>query len=208
MKRTKFIAGALVLSMGLLGTGYAYWTDTLNVNATVTTAKMAVEFVSMTDDIDGDKYTIDYADHQVWVNKADEKTEAPITTPITVTEGAMTWNLSNLHPGADVTVNTKVQNLGTIPVKVSTKSTANYNENIIFNVNGTDCTAADLATTINGILAEGVDQPGESKALTIIAKVKPGANKAAQSQSAAFNLTFDVEQYNAPAPTPAPIPEV
>lgn len=44
MKKTKFMLGALVLSMGLLGTGYAFWTDTLAVNTTVDTGNLNIKF--------------------------------------------------------------------------------------------------------------------------------------------------------------------
>lgn len=46
MKGTKIIVGALVLSMGLLGTGYAYWTDELQVDTTVATGKFNVDFAN------------------------------------------------------------------------------------------------------------------------------------------------------------------
>lgn len=47
MKKTKFMIGALVLSMGLLGTGYAYWTDTLAVSTKVDTGHLNVKFANL-----------------------------------------------------------------------------------------------------------------------------------------------------------------
>nr|WP_307990818.1 hypothetical protein [uncultured Niameybacter sp.] len=47
MKRTKFIAGLVALSMILMGTGYAYWTDTLTIQTTATTGNLEVKFVDI-----------------------------------------------------------------------------------------------------------------------------------------------------------------
>jgi predicted ribosomally synthesized peptide with SipW-like signal peptide len=44
MKKSKLLVGVLVASMALLGTGYAYWTDQLTVNATVTTGELKVVY--------------------------------------------------------------------------------------------------------------------------------------------------------------------
>ena len=42
MKKGKFLIGAVVLSLGLLGTGYAYWTDQVSIGATVETGNLDV----------------------------------------------------------------------------------------------------------------------------------------------------------------------
>lgn len=43
MKNTKFLVGALVLSMGVLGVGYAAWADVLTINTTVDTASFELQ---------------------------------------------------------------------------------------------------------------------------------------------------------------------
>ncbi|MGL4345459.1 MAG: hypothetical protein ACRCTE_09695 [Cellulosilyticaceae bacterium] len=48
MKRTKFVAGLLALGMVLMGTGYAYWTDTLKVQTTASTGELEIKFVDIT----------------------------------------------------------------------------------------------------------------------------------------------------------------
>ena len=50
MKRTgrkSLISGILALSLVLAGTGYAYWTDTLNINTKATTGDFGVTFVDL-----------------------------------------------------------------------------------------------------------------------------------------------------------------
>lgn len=48
MKKRRFIVGILVLSMILLGTGYAYWTHSLHVTTTATTGDLNVKFLDLT----------------------------------------------------------------------------------------------------------------------------------------------------------------
>lgn len=45
--KKRFIAGALALSMVLAGTGYAYWTDSLNITTKATTGNMGVKFLDL-----------------------------------------------------------------------------------------------------------------------------------------------------------------
>jgi hypothetical protein len=47
MKKRRFIAGVLVLSMLLMGTGYAYWTKKLDITTTATTGKLDVKFTDL-----------------------------------------------------------------------------------------------------------------------------------------------------------------
>ncbi len=47
MKKRRFIAGILVLSMLLMGTGYAYWTKKLDIKTTATTGKLDVKFTDL-----------------------------------------------------------------------------------------------------------------------------------------------------------------
>lgn len=47
MKKVKYIALILVVALGLIGGAYAWWTDTLEIEATADTAEVKMEFVSV-----------------------------------------------------------------------------------------------------------------------------------------------------------------
>ncbi|PHV70458.1 hypothetical protein CS063_10235 [Sporanaerobium hydrogeniformans] len=46
MRKSKLMIGVLVVSIALLGTGYAYWTDQLTLNSTVETGKLNVIYTA------------------------------------------------------------------------------------------------------------------------------------------------------------------
>lgn len=102
MKNTKFIAGALVLAMGLLGTGYAYWTDALQVESTVSTGNLAVEW----------EVAEQMPAHS---NENAEYTPGEITAD---KKGAI-LNIENMYPGSKTSYYATAENKGTIPVKVA-----------------------------------------------------------------------------------------
>lgn len=123
MKRTKFIAGALVLSMGLLGTGYAYWTDTLSVNATVSTGNLEVNFVKTSDPTYqyGSKYDANGNVLETQMDAHWGNWGAKPTLDINSEEsGAQTMNLTlgNIHPGTQAVYSYSVTNSSTIPVSL------------------------------------------------------------------------------------------
>lgn len=100
MKKVRFLALSLVVAVALMGAGYAYWTDTLTINNTVSTGELKVEFT------DNQHYpkvsgTNEYV--ETFINQDDAK-----TTTVTV---------GNLHPGTQGIFSARVDNLGTIPAK-------------------------------------------------------------------------------------------
>ncbi len=132
MKRTKLMAGTLVLATALLGTGYAAWTDVLEVNATVSTGTLDVKFDSVTATIKGKGS--DY------VGEADKKQTTGVSECAVTDEDAdgagilekqgkddiLSFNFSNLNPAATVTVTAPIKNVGTVPVQL-TNGDANAN---------------------------------------------------------------------------------
>ncbi|MGL4344446.1 MAG: hypothetical protein ACRCTE_04545 [Cellulosilyticaceae bacterium] len=103
MKSTKFMAGALVLSIGLLGTGYAYWTDALTVGTTVSTGELRVEYIG-----GGNPNTVksEYVETEKVATQDDTK--------------EFKVKIGNMYPGASNTFNRELQNFGTIPAQIDT----------------------------------------------------------------------------------------
>lgn len=213
MKKSKFIAGALVLSMGLLGTGYAYWTDALYVNTSVSTGSLAVDFVEVAD---GAMYTATGLENE-WINKGDSIDGMIIHTPVMVTEDTLTWNINNLHPGAEQSVTVKFKNNGTIPARLIASSPGGVDgptNGIVYDVTtvydgGRSHTEEGIS---GGALVDAINtsmtynpttespypdkglQPQEERTLTIEARVNDVQE--GQAKEDELNLTFNWTQYN------------
>jgi predicted ribosomally synthesized peptide with SipW-like signal peptide len=110
MKKGNIIASVLILSIMLMGAGYAYWTDSAKVTNTVNSGNMNVEFVNVSEtcplihlpNIGNLEKDSDYVESSI--NLDDSKT-------ITVT-------VDNLYPGTGVLYAAKFENKGTIPAVI------------------------------------------------------------------------------------------
>ncbi|SDJ94625.1 hypothetical protein [Natronincola ferrireducens] len=105
MKKTRFIALALIVAVALMGAGYAAWTDSIEINTTVNTGQLDVHFVDeailvLDDYVTGD---VGYAQDGSGDNDWDI---ANVT-------------FSNMYPGAVAKVTLKIANNSTIPVKMN-----------------------------------------------------------------------------------------
>lgn len=102
MKKTRMVALVLVAAMMLMGAGYAYWSDTLTINNTVSTGEMKVEFIKANGypkifGRTGEAYV------QKGLVQADDGKSATIT-------------IGNMYPDSYVRYELKMKNTGTIPV--------------------------------------------------------------------------------------------
>ena len=95
----------LVVAVMAMGAGYAAWTDQLNINTTVSTGQLDVQFV-------------DRADTELTLA---QHVTGDVTYPIDAQGEYDQANvvLSNLYPGATANVSLKMQNNSTIPVKMN-----------------------------------------------------------------------------------------
>lgn len=103
MKKSRFLILVLVVSISLIGAGYAYWTDALNINSTVNTGEFDVEFVSWDKDI-----------REHGLQGSDNYTELDVQIDQSNTNKAII-TVENLYPGKEVIYRLRVQNMGTIP---------------------------------------------------------------------------------------------
>ncbi|WP_105619671.1 hypothetical protein [Vallitalea okinawensis] len=130
MNKTKVIAFVLVLSIILMGAGYAYWTDSIQLNTTVSTGEFNVKF---------------YKPLEPWVKDKSVKVKATDDSDIVLAEAdidpelfpdniigipypeppcnpdpqyyadVLTATFSNVYPGIRMFVPVQVKNIGSIP---------------------------------------------------------------------------------------------
>ncbi|NLX64482.1 MAG: hypothetical protein GX022_06905 [Clostridiaceae bacterium] len=108
MKKTRFLVLVLVVSIMLIGAGYAYWNETLTINNTVSTGKLDVKFA-------GDPIVVlsDEGRYQNDLNAVSDVVKAKLRDD---NDGIIDIEIVNFFPGAKATITFTVQNSGTIPV--------------------------------------------------------------------------------------------
>ncbi len=108
MKKHKILVVALAMAVMLLGTGYAYWTQTLTINNTVNTGKLDVSFVCPTD-VDS------------WDDGIPTGNHSDLVTVDAVRTGQnIQFTVGNFYPGAGASLDFAIKNTGTVPAKIST----------------------------------------------------------------------------------------
>ena len=122
MKKVRFLALAMVVALGLMGAGYAYWTDTLTINNTVTTGEFNVEFSYLEGETPAvfglERNTPGYDQNkdlsgETWY--ASEYVNG-LTATLSNENKQVDVTVGNLYPGSKGKLKTIVENTGTIPV--------------------------------------------------------------------------------------------
>lgn len=114
MKKTKFMIGALVLSMGLLGTGYAYWTDTVTVSTAVATGDLDVSFVKEATA----KKIFGSAEHIEGGVLVDDKYLTTTAVAGTVDDNTATITINDMCPGYTGGIELTAKNTGTMAARL------------------------------------------------------------------------------------------
>ena len=114
MKRVKFTAISLVLTLALIGTGYAAWSETAAITNTAQTGEMRVEFVQ--EQTVGNNYQL----HDIYPNikgndTNNDTSDNAFTTAFTHGPTVTTFTMCNMYPGTTIWYEAKIKNLGTIP---------------------------------------------------------------------------------------------
>ncbi|MDU2673351.1 MAG: SipW-dependent-type signal peptide-containing protein [Clostridium sp.] len=203
MKKTKMILATAVLTAGLLGTGYAYWTDSLSVGGTISTGRLDVNITEVSKAALPEGSEIGNAD------KFNESAENNNGFSISKSDDKVTFNISNIHPGAEPVISFKFKNEGTISAKllseynissIQTGNLAAFNFKV-----ATSEAGLETATVANGdaqikraffnLLSNGL-KPGEE--IELFVKVSVNENYADQGmdKKVAYTLTFPWNQYN------------
>lgn len=105
MKKVGLLILALVLALGALGAGYAYWTQNLYVNTTVNTGELEaiIENVDVPEDING----------------------AHVTYELNSAEDTLTITANGIYPGYTGIVHFNIKNTGTIPIYITPEISQN-----------------------------------------------------------------------------------
>lgn len=123
MKKIGLICLALVLTLGLMGVGYAMWSKTLDISGTVNTGEVNAIFTTATCTEDPEAEGKD-------VGSCEVLGAGTQTLTITITNG---------YPCYGCTVDFTVDNTGTIPVKVQSLSAIGAPSEITVNWTGLIC---------------------------------------------------------------------
>ena len=109
MKKTKFLVLVLVVSIMLVGAGYAYWDQTLTINNTVTAGNLDVAFVDVA--ADGFEFEPYYSNSDF----------VEVTPPVIAEDGqSIAFTIDKLYPGAGASLAFVVENRGTVAAKIDT----------------------------------------------------------------------------------------
>lgn len=113
MKKFKFLILMLYLALMIIGVGYAYWSDSLIVNATVNTGELSVRFE------EGELGGLKFPDLKASKYVLNKDIKIGNEDTILTDDNAATVNFQSLYPGAWAAFRLKAINSGTIPIKIS-----------------------------------------------------------------------------------------
>lgn len=221
MKKVKFIALALVLTLGLLGAGYAWWSDSVVLGGTVETGTVKVELE-----------TSKYMPTEAIIGTYGEPMEIEVTDNGVDT---VQFNIGNLYPVShykhSAGMHMRMRNYGTVPMKLDNLdlvltnpdnpawehlkiyghlSVWKYNsESVSPSVQWTKTFQhvylKDLDTVVEGMLAGEVLDPGyilsfsgeDLDGNTLYIYLDKNAPESIQGESVGYTATFNWVQYNA-----------
>lgn len=183
MKRTKFLALALVVAVMMMGAGYAAWTDQLVINNSVSTGHLNVNFPE-----DG---TVEVYESDVAVAE-DGLTRTYKEAVVDADDHQVNVTIDNLYPGAVAKVTVPFYNDSTIPVKLDdvdfgTITDATNGKSLAAVVTIENETYVDSAIEI---------APGETEELYFEIVVGDGANDVTEDAQVTFTATLDFIQFN------------
>lgn len=109
----------LIISLALIGTSYATWTDKINIKNTVSTGKLEV---SVIDAIQHRSYDTGF----LGKNKSNENM-MNISKQYNANNIDVVFNVDNMFPGSYFSYDVLIKNTGTIPVKIEDIEIINTN---------------------------------------------------------------------------------
>lgn len=114
MKKTKFVAIVLVIAVVLMGAGYAYWTDSVQINNNVTTGNFDMIFNYPIPGVD----SAHNYDNISWADYVNNGQAGESGISITNNDKKLNFVFTNYYPGAGATMKFNIVNNGTVPAKL------------------------------------------------------------------------------------------
>lgn len=187
MKKTRFIALVLAVSLMIMGSGYAYWTDALVISNTVDTGKFDVNFVKLQQHPRAESGK--YMDAKVTIDPQDSK--------------KITFKVTDMYPGGYARYDIAVKNNGTLPAKLNGADVViSENEAIAeklevqFNNGKAASKAKDLAKNVMDYAGGTVIEPGQIKYFYCVFRMPTSVNNAdnLEDSSVTIDLTLNWKQ--------------
>jgi predicted ribosomally synthesized peptide with SipW-like signal peptide len=185
MKKIGLICLAVVLGLGALGVGYAYWSDILTINGTVATGNFDTNFteVNATDD--------------------DAGQDVATCTVSNIQDKSFTVTIGNGYPCYTGIVNFQIRNDGTIPAKIKSIEIddVDYTGPVEKDLPGSATTATDISISVSGIAVGDSIAVGSSAggALEVhVCSTENEGHDADENASGSFTVTIETIQFNAP----------
>lgn len=194
MKKTKFLALTLAVTLMLMGAGYAFWTEAFNINAVVDTGELNFAFVDV--DFEAGPNTDD-AYNGKYVGGSAGTSDDDHTLDLT---------FSNLYPGATATVNFCIENTGTIGLKLEDLEFIGDDDNLaamrVSEDGGEKMGIEEYFETLEGI---AIDVDGKiCKELVFSVNKCATEEKFAELANFGFSVSATVKQFNDDGSCPEP----
>ncbi|QNO15960.1 hypothetical protein HYG86_14890 [Alkalicella caledoniensis] len=187
MKKTKFIALALIVALSLIGAGYAWWTDSININGTVETGKFEV-IVENVHVQPSSQYVKDNGSN---VNSAKDTANILI---------------KDMYPGSHATAYVTVKNTGTVKAvlqsfdvqQISTSSSLNaviLANNIPLTEGFLGAGRLALKLALDNQFAGVEIEPGDSRVFEVRLSMPLAAGNSTQEENVSFKIKANWRQY-------------
>lgn len=227
MKKTKFLALALVAALVLTGTAFAWWGETLTMSQTVKTGELNVVFdKAYTRGGDNTKNQADYdvptSGYPGWVeHEGQQWTELDLNyvpTKIRCDGDKVYAEVGNMYPGSRAQFEFVVKNTGTIPAVIGSVDTDLWDRwptladkmYIVAGAKGADGTAVwkqgeakNMETIMKDLFKDLRLDPGQSASAQIFIYFDKDGSKTRGDIGEKDNITFflqmDWTQFNAVA---------
>lgn len=212
MRNKKFIAMALAMALMLMGAGYAAWTQSFDVEATVDTGELKVVYVDKDDP------------NSIWGMYVEEFKYQ--TSTYEFDENTFDIKIDDLYPGIDICVSQQMVNAGTIPAVFDSAKVefsedtdkallddmiVNYEFYYIYDENGNriaespwnkPCSLSEFETYMNDLLKGVRLEPGQSLVLGDALQdhydleLSSDTTNDTENKHLSFKITMNFKQFN------------